>query len=121
VTPAQGLFTLLALLLLVGTASCATGGSPGSTDTPEDALMALGRAVFTELSEPRCGACHILGDAGTTGMIGPDLDELQPDTRRVVTAIRGGVGVMRPQDHLTDEQVEAVARYVARTAGRRSR
>ena len=77
--------------------------------------MELGRSVFIELSEPQCGACHVLRDAGTSGMIGPNLDELAPDVDRVMTAVSGGVGVMAAQDHLTDQQIEAVAQYIAMT------
>ncbi len=110
---------VVAPLLLLAAGACATAvGSPVRTDAPEDALMALGRTVFTELSDPRCGACHILGDAGADGMIGPNLDELRPTPQRVMAAISDGVGIMRAQNHLTDQQIEAVAHYVARTTGR---
>jgi mono/diheme cytochrome c family protein len=48
-------------------------------------------------------------------MIGPNLDELAPNVDRVMTAVSGGVGVMAAQDHLTDQQIEAVAQYIAMT------
>ncbi len=120
-TPLRVVRTTPALwLLLLGAGSCATAApaAPPSAggDASGDALVALGRTVFLELSEPKCGACHVLADAGTSGMIGPDLDELTPTVERVVTAVSGGVGVMRAQRHLTDEQVEAVARYVVQMA-----
>lgn len=79
--------------------------------------MALGRKVFTEVAEPKCGVCHTLQDAGTTGEIGARLEEIQPDARRVAQAVRNGLGVMpRYEGKLTDEQIEAVAYYVARAA-----
>ena len=77
--------------------------------------MELGRKVFTEIAEPKCGICHTLKDAGTSGEIGAKLEELQPDEQRVLAAVRGGVGVMpRYDDKLTKEQIEAVAYYVSR-------
>jgi mono/diheme cytochrome c family protein len=83
----------------------------------EQARMELGRKVFTEIAEPKCGICHTLKDAGTSGEIGAKLEELQPDEQRVLTAVRGGLGVMpRYDDKLTKEQIEAVAYYVSRAA-----
>jgi len=115
VKPTPVCLTIAALLLSLGIGSCATSSLQGDGDSTENALMELGRTVFMELSEPQCGACHILRDAGTSGMIGPDLDELAPDVDRVIAAVSGGVGVMGAQDHLTEQQVEAVAQYIAMT------
>lgn len=79
----------------------------------------LGRKVFTQLSQPPCMACHTLKAAGAEGKVGPSLDELQPSLDQVLTAVRGGVGIMPPfEDKLTREQIEAVARFVAETAGK---
>lgn len=103
------------LLLPLGIGSCTTLSLQGGGDSTENNLMELGRTVFIELSEPRCGACHVLKDAGTRGMIGPDLDAMGPDADRVITAVSGGVGVMGAQEHLTDQEVKAVAHYVAMT------
>ena len=103
------------LLLPLGIGSCTTLSLQGGGDSTENSLMELGRAVFIELSEPQCGACHVLKDAGTRGMIGPDLDALGPDTDRVIAAVAGGVGVMGAQEHLTAQEVKAVAHYVAMT------
>ncbi|KMO29818.1 cytochrome C [Methylobacterium variabile] len=87
---------------------------PASADP---ARLALGKRVFTELSEPRCGICHTLADAGTTGEIGPALDTLKPDAGRVATAVTNGIGVMPAFEDLTPEQVAAVADYVATVTG----
>jgi cytochrome c6 len=103
------------LLLSLGLGSCATLSLRDGGDSSENNLMELGRTVFIELSEPQCGACHVLRDAGTSGMIGPNLDALGPDADRVMAAVSGGVGVMGAQDHLTDQEVEAVAHYVTMT------
>ena len=44
----------------------------GGEETGGDAGAPDGKTVFTESG---CGGCHTLADAGTTGSIGPDLDE----------------------------------------------
>jgi len=79
----------------------------------------LGRKVFVELAQPPCQLCHTLKSAGAEGTIGPSLDELKPDLEKALQAVRNGVGVMPPfRDKLTTEQIEAVARFVAQSAGR---
>lgn len=84
----------------------------------DDARLALGRQVFTEQAQPSCSLCHGLREAGASGVIGPDLDQLKPSVERVATAVRGGVGVMPSfAASLSAEQIEAVAHYVAQVAG----
>ena len=78
----------------------------------------LGRRVFTEIAQPSCAICHTLGAASAAGSVGPSLDEIKPDKARVLDAVRNGVGVMPPfADKLTPAQIEAVAAYVAKSAG----
>lgn len=73
-----------------------------------------GRAVFTESANPSCGVCHTLGDAGTTGAVGPNLDGLKPDAARVEAAVTSGVGTMPAfGGALSAEQIADVAAYVA--------
>lgn len=79
----------------------------------------LGRKVFSELAQPQCGVCHTLQAARASGTIGPSLDELKPDKGKALQAIRNGVGVMPAYaGKLTPEQIEAVASYVAKVAGK---
>ncbi|MGE0557892.1 MAG: cytochrome c [Burkholderiales bacterium] len=83
-----------------------------------DAQLALGREVFTKLAVPPCGLCHTLQDAGTSGEIGAKLEELKPDSARVMEAVRKGLGVMPSYaGKLSEEQIRSVARYVARVTG----
>lgn len=73
-----------------------------------------GRKVFTELAQPGCPVCHTLADAGATGAIGPDLDEMAPTEDQVAAAVTNGVGIMPAfNETLSSEQIAAVARYVA--------
>jgi mono/diheme cytochrome c family protein len=79
----------------------------------------LGRKVFMELAQPPCHLCHTLKAAGAEGTIGPSLDELKPDLEKALQAVRNGVGIMPAfNDKLTAEQISAVARYVAKVAGK---
>lgn len=74
------------------------------------------RAYFREggAQMPACGICHALSAAGTTGAVGPDLDELQPDAGQVRAAVTDGVGVMPAfGPALSEAQITAIAEYVA--------
>ncbi|MFN4141745.1 c-type cytochrome [Aestuariivirga sp.] len=84
----------------------------------DQAEIDLGREVFLTISEPDCALCHTLADAGSKGKVGPSLDDLMPDADRVRKAVTEGVGVMPPNEVLTAEQIEAVARYVSTVAGK---
>ncbi len=76
-----------------------------------------GKQLFLKGAVPACALCHTLKDAGAEGAVGPVLDELKPDAARVEKAIREGIGAMPPYKTLSDEQVKAVANYVARATG----
>ena len=90
---------------------------PGSAQAEDDTL-ALGKSVFLELAEPQCALCHTLADAGSSGDIGPDLDQLQPTEERVRAAVTQGIDVMPSYaELLSEEQLDAVAHYVATVAG----
>lgn len=100
-----------ALLILLSLSAAAQASA-------EDARLTLGRQVFSEQAQPSCSLCHSLRDAGASGVIGPDLDQLKPSAERVATAVRGGVGVMPSfAESLNAQQIEAVAHYVAQVAG----
>ena len=81
--------------------------SAGAVQAEED-----GRKLFTSVT-PACSVCHALKDAGAEGAIGPSLDELKPDHQRVVTALRTGIGQMPAFTHLTEAQIQALAKYVS--------
>ena len=73
-----------------------------------------GREVFLEAAEPQCAVCHTLADAGSAGEIGPNLDAMELTPERVRAAVSGGLGVMPAYEGvLTEEQIDAVAAYVA--------
>jgi sulfite dehydrogenase len=67
---------------------------------------------------PPCATCHTLKDAGATGAIGPSFDDLQPAPDRVIAALKSGIGAMPSyRASLSDEQMRALARYVAKASG----
>jgi mono/diheme cytochrome c family protein len=73
-----------------------------------------GKALFAT----NCGGCHVLSDAGTSGSVGPNLDDSQPDEALVVDRVTNGQGVMPPfAGVLTEQQIADVAAYVSSVAG----
>ena len=76
-----------------------------------------GRRLFTKDATPPCALCHTLADAAATANVGPSLDELKPDAQRVTQAVRAGIGAMPAYTQLSAEQIQALARYVARASG----
>jgi cbb3-type cytochrome c oxidase subunit III len=67
----------------------------------------------------KCGGCHTLKDAGTTGTQGPNLDQLMPPFPIVKNQVIKGGGIMPAfKGVLTDAQINAVAKYVAEHAGK---
>ena len=101
-----------AALALVG-AGIARGADDGDANE-----LQLGKTLFTVGANPPCSSCHTLKDAGATGAVGPMLDDLQPTADRVLTALKSGIGMMPSyQSSLSEAQMRAVARYVAKASG----
>jgi cbb3-type cytochrome c oxidase subunit III len=67
----------------------------------------------------KCGGCHTLKAAGTTGTQGPNLDVLKPSFARAKKQVINGGGIMPAfKNVLMDAQINAVAKYVADNAGK---
>ena len=74
-----------------------------------------GKQIFVA----KCGGCHTLKAAGTTGTQGPSLDVLKPAFPRVKKQVINGGGIMPAfKGVLNDAQINAVAKYVAEHAGK---
>jgi mono/diheme cytochrome c family protein len=87
---------------------------PPPTPQQAAATAASGQEVFTA----NCGSCHTLADAGTSGTIGPNLDDAAPDAATVKAYVRGGGGSMPAfGDDLSNAEIDAVSAYVANVAG----
>lgn len=97
----------LSLCMLLAPAFMCTAFAAAAAD------LEKGRKMFQQRTTPPCKVCHTLQDAGATGAIGPNLDELKPDADRVAKAIRQGLGVMPAFTDLADEEVRLLAEYVA--------
>lgn len=95
-----------------------TGGgtTEGGTTTEAPAGdAAAGKQVFESAG---CVACHTLADAGSTGTVGPNLDDAKPPATLVVTRVTDGAGAMPSfKDKLTEQQIQDVAAYVSSVAG----
>jgi mono/diheme cytochrome c family protein len=83
------------------------GGSQGDA--------AAGKAVF---SSAGCGSCHTLKAAGSTGTVGPNLDQLKPSFARVKHQVEVGGGPMPAfKGQLSAKQIDDVAAFVSSSAG----
>lgn len=88
----------------------AVAGTGVTAEKPTD-----GKTIFTQT----CASCHTLADAGTSGTVGPNLDQSKPPKELVVDRVTNGRGAMPAfKDSLDPTQIEAVADYVSSVAGR---
>jgi mono/diheme cytochrome c family protein len=88
----------------------------GSTTTASGGGKPNGKQVFTSAG---CSGCHTLKDAGATGNVGPNLDQLKPSKDVVAHQVEVGGGAMPAfKGQLSDAQIQAVAAYVASVAGK---
>ena len=110
-------------LLVVAAAGCGgdddddSGGAATTAATTAETTEggADGAAVFASAG---CGTCHTLAAAGSDGTTGPNLDDLKPDEETVEEQVRsGGGGMPAFEGQLSDDEIEAVATYVAESAG----
>ena len=88
----------------------------GNANAPSPSSLGTdGKKIF----QAECASCHTLKDAGTTGTVGPNLDQLKPPEARVAHQVTVGGGVMPAfKGTLSDAQIQAVAKYVATVAGK---
>jgi mono/diheme cytochrome c family protein len=86
---------------------------------------ATGKELFTQ----RCGACHVLNDAGTKGVQGPNLDYAFLESIRdglgrstiegvVREQIDQPMGKQMPADLVEGKDADSVAAYVASAVGK---
>ena len=94
----------------------ASGGGTTTSAAPQGAPKPDGKQVFASAG---CGGCHTLKDAGASGNVGPNLDQLKPSKDRVAHQVTVGGGAMPAfKGQLSDAQIQAVAAYVASSAGK---
>jgi cytochrome c5 len=92
------------------TTSGGGGGGGGGGAAPD------GKSVFAKAG---CNACHTLKDAGATGNVGPNLDQLKPSEAAVEKQVtNGGGGMPAFKGQLSPAEIKAVAKYVSTVAGK---
>ncbi|HZQ89738.1 MAG TPA: c-type cytochrome [Gaiellaceae bacterium] len=85
-------------------------GTGSATTTPPSQLGTDGKAIF----RAECAGCHTLAAAGSSGTVGPNLDQLKPKQPIVVHQVTNGGGVMPAfKGKLSPKQIQAVASFVA--------
>lgn len=122
-------FTALLLLLCAAcllAAGCGGSDDEGSDDSGSSGSTATkaeesgggggGDTDAKELFASACGGCHTLDAAGTSGSVGPNLNDVKLDAEAVRAQIKNGGGAM-PPGLLEGEQADAVAAYVAANDG----
>ena len=120
------MFGIVVLLFGVGIPAWALTKEGTEDASPEQ--VASDQQEGKELFVTNCGACHTLAEAGTDGVIGPNLDELlappsasAPDPAtikpRVLAAVNNGVGGRMPKGVVSGQQADQVATFVAQVAG----
>ena len=115
----------LAVALAVVAAACGEQGISIPTSNPNYA----GAVLFTE----RCSGCHTLGMAGTQGSAtnvrtreykdGPNFDQRRETLNCILYAIRNGgfSGGPMPQDIVTGQEAQEVAKFVAQYSGKQAK
>jgi len=90
-------------------------GTGSATTTPPAQLGNDGKAIF----KADCSSCHTLKAAGSTGTVGPNLDQLKPKQTTVVHQVTNGGAVMPAfKGKLTPAQIQSVATFVSSSAGK---
>jgi mono/diheme cytochrome c family protein len=91
-----------------------TSSSGSSSGKSTAVSLTAGRSVF----EQNCASCHTLAAAGSSGTVGPNLDQLKPSDALVTHQVtNGGGGMPAFGGQLSKTQIAAVAKYVSTVAG----
>ena len=60
-----------------------------------------------------CTGCHTLKAEGSTGTVGPNLDDAKPTYDKVLTQVTNGGGVMPPfKGTLTEQQIADIRAWL---------
>ena len=99
------------------TAETSKPATPTTTSTSTTtASKPDGKAVFAKAG---CGGCHTLKAAGSSGNVGPNLDQLKPSKATVAHQVEVGGGAMPAfKGQLSAAEIQAVAEFVSSNAGK---
>jgi len=93
------------------TTGATTGGGKTTTGGSATGDAANGKAVFASAG---CGGCHTYSKAGSSGSIGPNLDDLAPSFDAVVSQVTNGGGPMPSfKGQLSEQEIRDVAAFVS--------
>jgi mono/diheme cytochrome c family protein len=113
-TTAVALTAIVAVLGACGGSGGGSSSAPSSPPASGEVSAAAGKVVFTD----NCATCHTLADAGSSGSVGPNLDDLKPDEETVKNQVtNGGGGMPAFGGELSQTQIDSVATYVSSVAG----
>jgi cytochrome c5 len=104
-----------------GSTGTSTSGSTGTSTTGGGSSSAGAASVKAGMSvfESTCASCHTLAAAGSTGTVGPNLDQLKPSDALVAHQVtNGGGGMPAFGSSLSKAQITSVAAYVSSVAGK---
>ena len=89
--------------------------SPANPSAAPAKNATSGKDIFVA----NCGSCHTLADAGTSGNVGPNLDQLKPAESIVQHQVINGGGAMPAFKGQADPGSDhGVAKYVSSVAGK---
>ena len=113
---------LAALVLVVAIPACGgeeeeqalpetvEGTLPADTGAATEGDAENGKKLFASAG---CGGCHTFSDAGSTGTVGPNLDDAAIEFDAAVQQIKnGGGGMPAFGDRLSDQEIADVAAFV---------
>jgi cbb3-type cytochrome c oxidase subunit III len=97
----------------------ASGNPIDPANPPKPAPPGGGTDGKTIFATAGCTGCHTLAAAGSTGTVGPNLDDAKPSKELVIDRVTNGQGGMPSfKGQLSEAQIEAVATYVSENAGK---
>jgi len=131
------LFVLLTLVLFAGTitgvvvfageeeeaqgaeaVATETGGTDATDEETTTAQASQGDPAAGEqvFASAGCGGCHTLEAAGSSGNVGPNLDDAKPDAALVNTRVHDGKGAMPSfKGQLSEQEIADVVAYVVQS------
>jgi alcohol dehydrogenase (cytochrome c) len=100
--------------------SASNSSATTTTSTSSSAAAAaVSTAAGMKVFDTTCASCHTLAAAGSTGTVGPNLDQLKPSDAVVVKQVtNGGGGMPAFGSSLSKAQIQAVALFVSSVAGK---
>jgi mono/diheme cytochrome c family protein len=109
-----------------------TSTTPGATSSTEKAKgdPAAGKQVFTTSAQPPCASCHTLQEAGASGTVGPNLDDvlkgkdaafihesIVDPNAEVASGFSAGIMPQTYGDQLDDQQLADLVAFLVQATG----